>query len=210
VVVTTLILTRHGETIWGAENRFAGSSDVELTKAGHDQASLLASWAVDAELDAVYSSTLVRAVRTAIPTARACHLELQQDQGLCEVDFGEAEGLTTAEMEARFGDRYHSWLAAPAIQPMPGGESGLDAIARANASLTRIRTDHPDGRVLVVMHGTLIRLLLCAYLGINPETYRHTFPVVDNVSLTTLRWDATGVGLLGYNARPVPIVRTVE
>jgi broad specificity phosphatase PhoE len=201
--VTTLILARHGETVWHSENRYAGSSDIALTPRGQDQAATLASWAVDADLEAVYSSTLVRAVRTAVPAARAAHLEVHPDPALVEVDFGQGEGLTTAEMEKRFPDAYRAWVAAPAIQPMPGGESGLDAVARANASLARIHRDHPEGRVLVVAHGTLIRLLLCAYLGINPETYRHTFPVVDNVSLTTLRWDETGIGLLGYNVPPV-------
>jgi broad specificity phosphatase PhoE len=208
--VTTLILARHGETVWHAENRYAGSSDIPLTAAGHDQAATLAAWAVDAELDAVFSSTLVRAVRTAVPAARAAHLELQQDADLVEVDFGQGEGLTTAEMAQRFPDEYAAWTAAPAIQPLPGGESGLDAVARANTALARIRRQYPDGRVLIVAHGTLIRLLLCAYLGINPETYRHTFPVVDNVSLTTLRWDATGVGLLGYNTQPVQKQRRVS
>ena len=201
--MTTLILARHGETVWHSENRFAGSSDIALTPRGQDQAATLAAWAVDADLEAVYSSTLVRAVRTAVPAARAAHLEAQPEAGLVEVDFGQGEGLTTDEMEKRFPDAYRAWVAAPAIQPMPGGESGLDAVARANTVLARIHREHPEGRVLVVCHGTLIRLLLCAYLGINPETYRHTFPVVDNVSLTTLRWDATGIGLLGYNVPPV-------
>ncbi|AJM77115.1 histidine phosphatase family protein [Rathayibacter toxicus] len=208
--MTTLIVARHGETIWHSENRFAGSSDIPLTSRGHDQAATLAAWAVDAELEAVYSSTLIRAVRTAVPVARAVHLEVQPDPALVEVDFGQGEGLTTDEMAKRFPEAYESWVAAPAIQPMPGGESGLDAVARANAALAHIHHEHPDGRVLVVAHGTLIRLLLCSYLGINPETYRHTFPVVDNVSLTTLRWDETGIGLLGYNVPPVQRLRTAS
>ncbi|NUT12685.1 MAG: histidine phosphatase family protein, partial [Nonomuraea sp.] len=55
--MTDLVLVRHGETVWHAENRYAGTSDVDLTERGRDQAAMLAAWAAEAGLAAVWSST---------------------------------------------------------------------------------------------------------------------------------------------------------
>ncbi|WP_162794865.1 histidine phosphatase family protein, partial [Nonomuraea lactucae] len=69
--MTTLVLVRHGETVWHAENRYAGLSDVELTPRGHAQAERLAAWSASAGLSAVRASTLSRAAVTASASARA-------------------------------------------------------------------------------------------------------------------------------------------
>lgn len=86
--MTTLLLARHGETVWHAENRYAGSTDIALTRTGREQADALGDWAVRHPVDAVYSSTLSRSVLTAAPAAAALRLPVQEDDRLKEVFFG--------------------------------------------------------------------------------------------------------------------------
>lgn len=202
--MTTLLLVRHGQTVWHEGNRYAGSSDVPLTDVGHEQAQALARWAATARLDAVWSSTLQRAIDTAAPAAEAAGLELRTDARLVEVAFGKGEGLTRSEMGVVFPDAVDAFLRSPASVPLPGGERGYDAIARAAAAFREICAQQPDGRVLVVAHSTLLRLVLCALLGIDPESYRQVFPNLRNATVTTLDLADDGAAALDSYNVPIP------
>src|SRR5689334_18609159 len=94
-----IFLVRHGQTIWHAENRYAGRSDVALDPEGYAQAERLAQWAVGARLTAIWCSPLSRARLTATPSAHAVGLKLQIDDRLREIDFGLLDGKTLAEVE---------------------------------------------------------------------------------------------------------------
>lgn len=198
MTATTLYLVRHGQSIWHAENRYAGSSDIALTADGEDEAERLAGWATSAGPDGVYSSQLVRARRTAEPSARALGLDVVEHHGLREVDFGQGEGLTRDEMAGLFPDALDAFLRAPAENPLPSGERGLDAIVRARPVVDDIVDQHHGGSALLVLHSTLLRLLLCDLLGIEPNRYRSLFPRVANCAITTVRIDETPA-LLGLN-----------
>ena len=197
--MTVLHLVRHGETVWHAENRYAGVSDVALTLRGVEQAESLGRWAATAGLDAVYASTLSRAIETARPAASATGLQLRTDADLREVDFGLGEGLTRAEMAKRFPDELAAFLSRPAESPLPNGERGTAAIERSRSALDRIVAACPDGRVLVVMHSTLVRLIICSLAGIDPNAYRRLFPQIGNCALNTVRVNDDGTSILGVN-----------
>jgi probable phosphoglycerate mutase len=186
MTATTLFLVRHGQTIWHAENRYTGSSDIALTPEGEEQARRLAGWATTARPHGVYSSPLERARRTAEPSAGALGLDVVEHSDLREVDFGQGEGLTRDEMAGRFPDALDAFLRAPAENPLPEGERGLDAIARARPVVDAIVADHRGGSALLVVHSTLLRLLLCDLLGIEPNRYRSVFPHVVNCAITTV------------------------
>jgi broad specificity phosphatase PhoE len=200
--MTALVLARHGETVWHAENRYTGSSDAGLTERGLAQAADLGRWAGGAGLAAVWSSDLSRCRRTAEPAAAALGMPVRADARLRELDFGAAEGRTLAELKRDHPDAVAGFLADPAGNPMPGGEAPADAVLRARAGLADIAAEHPTGRVLVVAHSTLLRLVLCDVLGIPLRRYRELFPVVHNVALTELDWPAGGgaISLVRYNA----------
>ncbi|MDJ0378791.1 histidine phosphatase family protein [Cryobacterium sp. PH31-L1] len=199
--MSTLILARHGETLWHAENRYAGSTDVGLTERGRAQSAALGRWAAGQPLVGVYSSDLSRAVVTATPAANALALPLRVDPRLREVDFGQGEGLTTAEMRYAFPDAVADFQLRPGQSPLPGGESGIDAVDRAWPALEHIGARN-DGPVLVVMHSTLMRLVLCRVLGMSLDHYRAAFPAVRNVALTTITL-GPAPALHGFNV-PVP------
>ena len=185
--MTRLVLVRHGETVWHAENRYAGSSDVALTARGEAQALALARWAKGAELTRIYASPLGRARATAQAAAEALGLPLQIDPRLRELSFGQAEGLTAGELKTRFPAEYAAFVRDPVAHPLPQGEDPRAAIARARDAVADIVAEAPGERVLAVAHSTLLRLLLCDLLGLDPARYREIFPRFDNVALTEVR-----------------------
>jgi broad specificity phosphatase PhoE len=200
--MTRLVLVRHGETAWHAENRYAGSADIPLNEHGREQAEQLATWAKTAGLDALWTSPLARALQTAAPVAATARLEPRADPRLREVAFGEGEGLTRAEMRQRFPEAYAAFVVDPVASYLPGGEDPVAAVARASACLTDIAAAHPTGRVLVVTHSTVIRLLLCQLLGIPLAAYRAVFPSLRNcaISEVALSLDGHQPALLQFNS----------
>ncbi len=111
--MTTIYIARHGETVWHAENRYAGVSDIPLTGHGLEQAQALAAWAGNASLDAVYSSPLIRATTTASPAAQAANVQLLIDARLVEIDWGEGRGPDAR----RDGCRIPRGLRSLPVQP---------------------------------------------------------------------------------------------
>lgn len=201
--MSRILLVRHGETIWHAENRYAGHSDVPLSPRGFEQAAQLAAWARGAALSAVWSSPLSRAKDTAKPAADAVCLPLRTDPRLTEIDFGCGEGLTAAEMEARFPAERAAFLRDPARHPLPGGEDPEAAADRGVSALRDIASAAPGERSLVIAHNTLIRLMLCRLLGIPLSEYRAVFPRVSNGKFTEIVIASQPRGpaaLLAFNA----------
>jgi len=204
--MTDVVLVRHGETVWHAENRYAGVSDVALTPRGEQQAGRLAAWARTAGLVAVWSSPLSRARRTAQGCAMVADLPLDVDERLRELDFGKGEGLTSAEMTERFPEARAAFLDDPVANPLPGGEDPVAAAQRFTECLQEITEKHPDGRVLVVAHSSAIRLALCRLIGVPLTEYRRLFPALRNCALTELRLRAGHAALLQFNSPPVEAV----
>jgi probable phosphoglycerate mutase len=200
--MTRLILTRHAESIWHGENRYAGSSDIRLTERGRRQADRLGRWAATAGLDAVWASPMQRTRATAAPAAAATGLEVTVDERLREVDFGWLEGRTREEAGAERPAELRAYLENPVDNVFPGAESPRAAVARGLAALAAIALRHPRQRVLVVGHSTLLRLLLCALLNIPLERYRSAFPALGNCALTEIDLVPEGAGLITLNLPP--------
>ena len=197
--MTQLVLVRHGRTVWHAENRYAGATEVELDSTGRDQAERLGAWAAQAGLKAIWCSPMGRASQTATPAARLTGLELHIDKRLRELDFGQVEGKTLAEAEMLFPDAIRGFKADPVECPLPGGEDPRRAAARFVSALRDVAAAHPNGRVLVVAHNTVIRLALCSLFNIPLAHYRAIFPSVRNVALTEIRLANGSAALLQYN-----------
>ncbi len=169
---TRLYLVRHGATRLSAEDRFAGSTDVELSDEGREQAAALGERLRAEHLQAVYASPMSRTRETAGIASYACGLPVAVSDGLREIGHGHWEGLTRREVEARFPEEYASWEADPFTFAPRGGESGAAVLARALASVRQILEAHVGQRVLVVSHKATIRLVLSSLLGFDPRGYR--------------------------------------
>jgi len=197
--MTDLFLVRHGETVWQAENRYAGVSEVELSPRGVEQAALLATWASSAGLAAVWSSPLGRALATATPCAERAGLRLRVDARLRELDFGDGEGLTSQEMRELFPAAFAAFGSDPVANHLPGGEDPVGTAGRFVACLREIADQQPEGRVLVVAHTTMIRLALCRLLGAPLSDYRRLYPAIGNCALTEIRMAGRRPALLQFN-----------
>jgi len=127
----SLILIRHGLTIWNHEFRYQGHTDIELSEEGVKQAQALQKRLAGEKLDAIYSSDLSRAVQTASIIAKPHRLELITDSRLREVNFGVWEGLNFKEIESRYPDLLKTWLEAPHNLEIPQGETFMAMHDRA-------------------------------------------------------------------------------
>ena len=203
---TTVLLVRHGETVWHGENRYAGgSSDVDLTDIGREQARRLAAWAADQDgFDALVCSPVRRAVETATPVAQQLGVVPRVIDDLREVDFGLAEGRTTAELRGLDAAMVQRFQTDPAAHPFPGSEEPAAAARRAASALRGVAQEFPAGRVLVIAHNTVLRLALCVLLDLPVSRYRQLFPQLHNAAITTIALPTDGhspASLLALNER---------
>jgi probable phosphoglycerate mutase len=200
-MTATLLLARHGQTVWHAENRYAGVSDIALTDTGRAQAEALGRWIGEHPVDAVWTSPLSRAVATAEPACRALGLTPHREADLRECDFGAVEGRTLAEFAEENPAHADAYRADPVAHPFPGAEDPAAAAERGSAPRGRLAAAPPGERVLVVAHNSLLRLVLCRLLGIPLGDYRRVFPKLRNAALTELRLDpdTRTAGLLSLN-----------
>lgn len=182
------VLVRHGETEWSAAGRHTSHTDVALTDAGRGQATALADALGGVEVVDVLTSPLERARET-------CRLagfgdRASVDADLSEWDYGEYEGLTTAEIR----ETAPGWSVFTA--PCPGGEQAFDVEQRADRLVVRIRA--APGPVLCFGHGHMLRVLAARWLGLGAVDGRRL--VLDPATVSVLG-DERGVpALLTWNA----------
>jgi broad specificity phosphatase PhoE len=169
---TRVYLARHGGTTASSADRFAGSSNVQLSEAGREQARRLGARLAAVPIDAAYCSSMQRAVDTAMPACTAHGLTPVPMVELREIDHGHWEGQTHDQVVGNYADEYARWSADPLTYAPPGGETGLSVLARAMPAVRWLVERHPGGRILIVSHTGTNRLLLCALLGIDPRRYR--------------------------------------
>jgi probable phosphoglycerate mutase len=165
--VTTLILVRHGETDWNRDGRWQGQADAPLNERGREQARALADELAGEPVDAVYASDLSRARETAeIIAARLDREPVEVDRRLREVHVGGWSGLTMAEIEDRFPADFERWRAGDPAHAFSGGETYAAMGERVVDGLAEIASRHPDGHVVVVLHGGSIRGALAHAAGV--------------------------------------------
>lgn len=166
-----LYLTRHGETAYNCANRFCGDSDSPLTPNGIAEAErngrALRDVIGKAEDLGIVASPLTRAVHTAEIMRSQMgrpRLAIETDPRLREISFGDWEGLTVDEIKERDPIEWERRLADHWHHAPPGGESYAAVAARAGAWLAKAR-----GRLLVVTHGAVDRIVRGLYAGLPPE-----------------------------------------
>ncbi|ACA16577.1 Phosphoglycerate mutase [Methylobacterium sp. 4-46] len=166
-MTTTFFLVRHAahghldRTLCG---RMPG---IRLGEEGRAQARALALRLTPERLDAVYASPLERAQETAAPIAAAAGLGVDTLPGLNEIDFGEWSGRSFEDLH---GDpRWTYWNTARHVTRPPGGETVLEAQARAVGTLEALRARHGEARLALVSHADVIKLVLAYALGLAPD-----------------------------------------
>ena len=162
--MTRIYLIRHGETEWNRTGRLQGNANVLLSPEGIRQAKLLAEHAPFHTVDAIYSSDLSRAVKTAEILAAKFNLPVIQERGLREMNFGDWEGRPISELASEMPNGFEKFFTKPDKVHPPNGETFLQCQARVMTAFEEIIADNDEQNIVVVSHGAAIRLILCAVL----------------------------------------------
>lgn len=181
-MTTLFVLVRHGQTEWNLADRFRGHVDIPLNQTGIAQAGRVASRLAGEKIDAIYSSPLQRAVKTAEPIAQAHHLPVQPEDGLQDMDVGAFEGLTIEEARQAFPEVVDKWLTAPGHVKFPKGDSMKAVRTRAQKMLEELAGRHPDQTVLLVSHRVPCLVILCLVIGLDADALWNLR--VDNASIS--------------------------
>ncbi len=172
---------RHGQSLWNAEGRWQGHSDVALSDLGEKQASALSSRLSKRTFDAVFSSDLLRSQQTcrlALPKA-----EMKIDARLREINFGVFEGQTWTSLSDGQSNAVKTWWDEPYTNKLEGGES-MDCL---NRRVVEFLEELPaECEVAIFTHGGVIRNAVWQVVG--PPMKGNWTIMVDNTSLTTIEY----------------------
>lgn len=196
--MSKMIFVRHGESVWNEARRFQGNGDPELSARGRAQAARVAHrLATAGPLGALYTSPLRRAAATAQAIGEVLGLPARPEPDLREMGLGEWEGMTPAEIDARWENAYARWVRDPPAHLPVGGEGMESFSARVAAAVDRIRAAHAGADVVIVSHGGAIGAYLCRVLGMGLS---HLFRFkLENASLTEVVEDHIGLRLALLN-----------
>ena len=182
--MTKIILIRHGETEWNVNEVFRGRIDIELNETGMKQAQLLAKYLSDVKMDAVYSSPLKRALKTAEMIASYHKIRVEIAPGLIDFDYGKWQGLPHQEVKDKYKELYAEWIENPYRVKIPAGESLDDVRERATGVVDNVIRH--EGTVALVSHRVVNKVLICALLGL------------DNSHFWNIKQDNCGITIFTY------------
>ncbi|MFJ4921887.1 histidine phosphatase family protein [Streptomyces sp. NPDC088725] len=198
-----IVLWRHGQTAWNLENRFQGSTDIELTSEGVAQAHRAARLLASLKPDAIIASDLRRAAATAAELSAVTGLDITYDAGLRETYAGVWQGLTNDEIIARYGEEYAAWKRGEPIR-RGGGELETEVADRAAPVVIEHAEKLPDdGTLVVVSHGGAIRTTIGRMLGLESHHWEG-LGGLSNCCWSVLGEGARGWRLLEHNAGTLP------
>ncbi|GGV10808.1 histidine phosphatase family protein [Lactobacillus acetotolerans] len=193
-----IVFVRHGQTDLNKSNCIQGASvNQSLNEEGRKYAEKAAKNFDSTKFNVVYSSPLNRAVETAKIFTKG-KKDIILDKRLIEFDFGEWDGLPLDELKSKYPDTVDPWgkVAKSYIKYAPHGESYEHLDQRCGEFLDEMAKKYPNGKVLVVCHGRLIRMMAAHYLA-NGDMDR--FDTIDNCALVKFYYRRNTPRLKYYN-----------
>jgi broad specificity phosphatase PhoE len=182
-----LWLVRHGETEWSRDGKHTSTTDLDLTEKGVEVAKALHEKLSGTRFDLVLTSPRHRARRTA---ELAGFSDYEVDEDLVEWDYGEYEGVTTAEIR----EKVPGWTVW--THPTPGGETADEVGERLDRVVTRAREN--GGRVLAFGHGHAMRALAARW--IEQPVAEGRFFKLDTATISTLGYERDFPVVLRWNS----------
>ena len=173
--MSTLVLIRHGQSVWNAANRFTGWTDVELSEKGEQEAAIAGNELADYRFDVIHTSALIRAKKTAEIIMQHNNSSenppIYNNEKLNERHYGDLQGLNKKETAEKHGaEQVHIWRRSFDVPP-PGGESlKMNAERTIPYFIEEIISDLDEGKnVLVAAHGNSLRSIVMYIERISPE-----------------------------------------
>ena len=167
---TTVFLARHGATLnnLAVPIRLQGNSiNGPLAPVGVEQATALGEALRAVRVDAIYSSTMLRARQTAEIVAAPQGLTPLAVAGLHEISVGQWEGLSWVEIQARYPTEFQAFFENPAEVPYLGGECYIDVLVRARPAFNELVAKHSGQTIVIVTHNVVNRVLVADCLGLS-------------------------------------------
>jgi probable phosphoglycerate mutase len=186
-----MVLLRHGATEWTLSGQHTGRTDIPLLDEGREQAKAAGETIRELGLTP-FGLVLTSPLRRASESCVLAGFEGEVDPDLMEWDYGEYEGLTTAEIR----DQRPGWTLWE--DGVPGGERASDVGRRADRVIERARS--AEGDTLCVAHGHLLRVLGARWLGLPPVA--GCLLTLRVGSICVLGWDYTSPAIELWNRAP--------
>lgn len=165
MATTTIYITRHGQTEWNVQKRMQGHQDSELTPLGVKQAEWLSRSMHQVELDAMYSSSSPRALRTAEIIREKRNLSITACNEFKEIGMGVWEGRDADELQHQYPEQHQFFWDDPEQFRVEGSETFAMVQGRALDKLRKIIDLHEGGTVLIVTHTVVIKVLMAYFEG---------------------------------------------
>ncbi|GEL94681.1 histidine phosphatase family protein [Cellulomonas composti] len=192
----TVVLVRHGETAMTVSRGYSGSGEPgpPLNDDGHRQAMAAAAlvervgrdlWGDIAYPSEVLASPMVRTQQTAAIIAERLGLPVRTHELVKEADFGQWQGLTAEQIEARWPGQLEPWHTRADVRP-PDGESIVDVGVRLTRVYDELLESERGRTVVVVSHAVAIRAALGVAMGANPGSWSQLRVAPASVSIVRL------------------------
>lgn len=196
--MTTILVTRHGETQWNTLRKMQGHLDSPLTEMGEKQATWLGERLKDTKIHQIYSSPSGRAFNTAEIINKHQGLEIATSDALKEIYLGEWEGKQVTEIEAYDPERFHHFWHEPEKFTPQNSESFESVISRSGNFLEWISEKHPNETILLVAHAVVLKSMI-AYLNQTPLEKFWDGPFMNSTCLNCFQksqkgWEITMLG----------------
>jgi probable phosphoglycerate mutase len=181
---TKLYLVRHGQSAGNAEGRFGGHSPTPLSELGKQQAEATAAALAKENINAIYSSDLLRAVQTAEPLSKLLGIEVRTNAAFRERNVGVLEGLTFDESKQAHPDDYYALVHRTVHHVITDGESYRDLLDRITLELKNILREHRGERVAIFTHtGALCFMSLYLLGAIHRNTKQTPWIITSNCGI---------------------------
>lgn len=186
--MTYIYLVRHCEALGNFQRIFQGTTDLDITELGQKQLSNLTKRFESEEFDAVYSSPLIRTVKTARAVIGNRKMEPLLCKGLIELDGGFLEGKPFIETFEAYPELKDAWFNHPQDFAPEGGEPMPVAYERCWEAILDIVRENKGKRVVCATHGGIIRCLACRIL-LNDISKLNSVPLSSNTAVTLIEFD---------------------
>ena len=203
---TLLLLVRHGETPTTGTVLPGRVSGLHLSDRGRAQAERVAERLAGLSVDGIYSSPLERTRETAEPTAARTGLEVHDDAGLLECDFGEWTGAALADLTAL--PQWQTVQHSPSAFRFPNGESFTQMQARIVGALEVLCTAHAGGVVVCFSHADPIKAAVAHALGTHLDLFQRIVISPGSVSaISYVEGQAPAVLMVNSTSEPLSGLR---
>lgn len=195
--VTRFYFVRHVQALGNVQKRFQGVTDNEITKDGETQLENVASFFKDKQINKIYTSPLIRAVKTAKAIETVSEAQIETSQLIKEIFVGPWENMPLEQIKAGWPQQFENWGSAPWKFNVEGAETMVQVFERCSKFVAEIKKTCTGQNVAIVAHGGVMKSLICASLN-RPITRLTDIGWISNGGVSLVEFSTSGEGSLEY------------